>query len=289
MLMLRGKTLFFLCLRSVVVVCVFAVFLSAQSNSIPVIKDDKKALEAMIATLKTLGGGEKIDNINSLIIKGTGASTVTATNSALPDLKMGASTFEFETRIMLPNECVTIVRYPDRVVYTGISQDKMLTSYWGQFSGTVGQNLVMIYTERERIECSNILVGMLMKSGPRPLSLASTKKTDIFDIIVIGGGPAWSSNPRLRAGIISELEIDSKTGYPSVITYSELADVGGGSTVYKFSTDRFSVDGIMFPRAINTTRIIRIGGGKNTSEWRIDEVKINPNLSLKDFEVPKKR
>jgi len=45
--------------------------------------------------------------------------------------------------------------------------------------------------------------------------------------------------------------------------------------------DRFSVDGIMFPRVIHW----QIPGRRDVELW-IEEVQINPSLSLEDFEVP---
>jgi hypothetical protein len=56
--MLKGTGKRCLCLCVVAAMFACAVFLVAQSTCIPVEKGDKKAMEAMGATLKALGGGE---------------------------------------------------------------------------------------------------------------------------------------------------------------------------------------------------------------------------------------
>jgi len=108
----------------------------------------------------------------------------------------------------------------------------------------------------------------------RYLCDTTTNQPDIFDL----------SLPQ-PVGVMSQIEFDSKTGYPSVINYAEIPELAGGITVYRFSNDRFSVDGIMFPRVIHLDRTT-LYGDKVNYEMRIEEVRINPNLSLKDFEVP---
>jgi len=55
-----------------------------------------------------------------------------------------------------------------------------------------------------------------------------------------------------------------------------------GFTGEFYFRDRFPVEGIMFPRIITTAA----PAASATSERRIEEVQINPKLSMKDFEVP---
>ena len=70
----------------------------------------------------------------------------------------------------------------------------------------------------------------------------------------------------------------SKTRYSFDSRNMPEPDIVVGDIQFK---DRFPVDGIMFPRVIHW----QIPGVRDMELW-IQEVEINPNLSLKDFEVP---
>jgi hypothetical protein len=113
---------------------------------------------------------------------------------------------------------------------------------------------------------SRFLIGMFVKAGSAPTTFSSRSTPGVFNMEGIASG---------------EIEFDLKTGYPSVIKYSNIGIMDGGNNEMRFG-DRFSVNGIMFPRVIVETT------GTSKKERRIAEVQINPKLSLKDFEVPQK-
>jgi len=145
-------------------------------------------------------------------------------------------------------------------------------------------------------EWARFLIGTLAKTGPAPLTLSSGSTPGVFALEKTGED-------------FGEIEFDSKTGYPSVVRFktpgppkfiqaiTSSVDPETGETRYSFDSrnmpepdtviaeirfkDRFSVDGIMFPRVIHW----QIPGRRDVELW-IDEVQINPSLSLEDFEVP---
>gem|GEM_PF-5962789 len=247
---------FFRCLRIAAALCLCASLLTAQSGGIAPRNKDQMALETLEAALKAMGGADKIDGIKSLIIKGTGTSK-TADN---------VRTYDFEFRILLPNDYLRISRFPDRTNYSGISRGNLIPQPRA-FPSDFYRDVI---TMREKVEWSIFLIGACMKSGQLRLTLSSRSKPGVFDL-------------SMPEGVIGEVEFDSKTGYLSVVRFREPAELGlgGGTTVYQFSNDRFSAGGIMFPR------IYTITGAKSESEYRIEEVLINPELSRKDFEIPK--
>ena len=261
-----------LLVAAAILVCV--VFLTAQDGGIRTKDKDQAAKDAIDAAHKVLGGAEKIDGIKSLIIKGTQTSTAVTYGYRYETLGIMEGkdlTAEFEIRILPPDRYIEIVRYPDRTIRRGVSQDKVL-------SETLATGVALeIRMWRERVECTHILLGTLMKSGPMRVTLSSTKDAGIFDLDMYAGS-RWGEVP-------SRIQIDPRTGYPSSIAYEENNSVGGGETVYQFSSERFSVDGFMFPRFINTHRTLAgpMRGSVVTVEKRIEEVRINPELSPKDF------
>ena len=154
---------------------------------------------------------------------------------------------------------------------------------------------------------SRFLMGLLMKAGSTPLTISS------------GSAPSVLTLTK-NDDALGEIEFDSKTGCPSGIRYKNpeppFAVLKGSQGLFKVAPglkpeaamdmiadlmgdgyeilqihpkedemrfqNRFSVNGIMFPRVITTTESDR----DVITEWRIEEVRINPELSLKDFEVP---
>lgn len=247
------KNVFSLCLHVVVTICICAALLMAQSGVVTPKDNDKTAKEAIDTALKALGGADRIDDIKSLIIKGTGN-------------RPGVN-YKYEIRILFPEDIIRINLFSDRVAYSGLSQGKLLTPVVTTLTGPTADNLRMLRYWREVIEWAIFLSGTVMKSGSEPLVLSSTNMPGLFGLSI-------------PAGVFSEFEFDQKTGYPSVIKYTELPDFGGNTNVYTFSSERFSADGIMFPRVITSNLL----GGP--SEMHIEEVQINPKLSLKDFEIP---
>jgi len=164
-------------------------------------------------------------------------------------------------------------------------------------------------TNNRKDEWARFLTGTLMKAGADPLTLSTGPKPGIFTLTK-------------KDGDLGEIEFDPKTGYPSVIRYKNVdpftaatADLpsgakppvlvggfasgagSGGSSGGAFPSggqgtgqadygvmrfqDHFSVNGIMFPKIITKPML-----GDTTEELCIEEVLINPGLTLKDFESP---
>jgi len=252
--------MFYLCLRLTAATCLCAVYLTAQTGGITT--KDQKAKEAMDAALKALGGADKIGDIKSLIIKGTYQNNLRGTNYN-----------KHEIRILLPDNFIQITEYPDDTTFHGVSQGKFFTA--------LPSELPMPKAEVERqMQSTNFwptirdsaffLCGTLMKSGFAQLAISSDLKPGVFSLTLNTGQSRFDIHP-------GQIEFDAKTGYPSVIRYTD--DYGGISEL-RFR-DHFSVNGIMFPRVIE-----RINSRGSQFERRIEEVQINPKLSLKDFEGP---
>jgi len=266
------------CLRTAAALCLCTIFLMAQSGGITT--KDQGAKEAVDAALKVLGGADKIDGIKSLIIKGTQTfeNTESPTSVQLGLSPEPGSTIDFEVRILLPDSFLQIDRFSGRTRYRGISKGKLLTpviitdSREGTaklvdnanpaFARTV-EMMQKVLLETAVAEWSHFLIGILLKSDFLPMTLSSGSTPGVFSITGDATG---------------EIEFDPKTWYPSVVRY-KAAGIGTGSRVMQFN-DRFSVEGIMFPRIITTADT-----GK--TERRIEEVQINPKLNLKDFEIQK--
>jgi hypothetical protein len=274
-----GTKWFSICLRSTAAIGLCVAFLTAQSGGI--ITKDQKAKDAVDAALKALGGSDKIDGIKSLIIKGTGTLDITGRTAMA---EAGTSTeYEFEIRMLLPDSFIQIVRYPEsfvrisryeRTEYEGISQEKLLTPQ--RIIVPPGMNIPVptqpppamerVLSLMTTANWSRFLIGMFVKAGSAPTTFSSRSTPGVFNMEGIASG---------------EIEFDLKTGYPSFIKYSNIGIAGGENNEMRFG-DRFSVNGIMFPRVIVETT------GTSKKERRIAEVQINPKLSLKDFEVPQK-
>jgi len=140
------------------------------------------------------------------------------------------------------------------------------------------------------------MIGILAKSGPAPLTLSSGATPGVFTLTKTGED-------------FGEIEFDQKTGYPSVVRFktqgppkaiqatTSSVDPETGKTKFSFDSrnmpppdmvdaeilfkDRFSVDGVMFPRVIHW-----LVPGRQDMELWIQEVQINPNLTPQDFEAP---
>lgn len=270
----KGTVWFSFCFL-VAAMCLSAVFLPAQSGGITA--NDQKAQDAIDTAIKALGGADKISDIKSLIITGSVIDTIKTDPRVA---KSGIITSKAEIRILLPDNMIRMSRDDNGDYHRG---------YMGLFRGEITssndtiKNLTgvskVIRTWKEIITASHDLVGILMMSGPTPLRLSSSSKSGVFNLIMPAG----------NISDIGEIEFDSKTGYPSVIRYNESIDFGSGAPEIeiKFSSDRFPVNGIMFPRVITHASRTTTFSLDTISELRIDEVLINPKLSLKDFENPK--
>jgi len=84
--MIKKYSRFFLCLFITVIVYFCAAFLPSQSGEITI--KDEKSKEVMAAALKALGGSDKINDIKSLVLKGS---------------ETGIGGGLFETLILLPD------------------------------------------------------------------------------------------------------------------------------------------------------------------------------------------
>ena len=266
------KNWFSLSISILTVMCICAIFLPAQTGGIKA--NDPKAKESIEAALKALGGAEKISDIKSLILKGT---ITTITKSDVPQIKPGTTLREYEMRILLPDNYIIISRSSERAGYRGIVKG----DYYSSQSNTTNINNEVLKW-REIINWLHDLSGILLLPGPTPLELSSGSMPGVINMIVPAGKAAGMN------GEIGEIEFAAKTGYPSVIRWNESTDFGNIPTTYtKEYSDRFSVNGIMFPRSINISNKANIFSAEIINEIRINEVLINPKLSLKDFENPK--
>ena len=257
----------FLILRTVFTICLCASFMMAQFDGVAIRSNDKITKEALDAALNAFGGMDKINSVKSLVISGTETMVIRGLSSG-----DSTETMKFEIRVRWPDDFIRIRSYPDRKTWAGISQGTILT----QLEGVPEIRRKDIHN-REIIHSAHMLLGILMKSNSRQLLLTSTNEPEVFDLSF---PQSW--------GVVSKITIDSKTKYPSVIEYPEIGALGGGITIYQFSSDRFSVEGIMFPRVINISSTAPMLGTTTTMELKIDNVRVNPNLTLKDFEVPVK-
>jgi len=305
-------------------VCVCAALLSAQSGGITT-KDAKakEAMDAAIKSIGGAGKIGEIKSLvikgtwsrlpNEEYIKSSGA------------VRLPPYTNQMEIRILLPGNFVMIRDLMNGAGYRGFSQGELIPipSPLPEFGAMakksdgrggleyVGTPLDVTAVSRKALtalndynannmvgEWSRFLLGMLMKADLAPLTISSGSTSGVFTLTK-------------KDGALGEIEFDSKTGYPVVVRYkkqkppSEWADwhygrmallrayfgepdtIGDlnseqdpGSGEIRFQ-DRFSVDGIMFPRVITTTE----SDNEAITELRIEEVSINPKLSLKDFEV----
>jgi len=244
----------------------------AQSGGITT--KDQKAKETVNTAIKALGGADKIGGIKSLVIKGK----ITVEYGELPfgiqpeimGYPKSGTTYEIEIRILLPDSFLTIASPPGRPIsYAGISRGKMLSP--SSVTGIDGKPREFPNPTQARMaendsfarnaaEWSYFLIGTLMKAGPEPLTLSSRVTPNLFNMNTT------------NSDVPGEIEFDSD-GYPSIVKGGHIAEMR--------LNDRFPVNGIMFPR------IITKNYGLTKTEMRIEEVLINPKLSLKDFEVPK--
>jgi len=280
-----------------------------------IVTEDAAAAAAINAALKALGGADKIGNIESLIIKGRMMRTIfsTSTESKTPGLMLQTDAFAHDTeiRILLPDNILRIDVYPAGFqimpflpaheeifkMSSGISQGLSLSTtmpigfnngvpVWP--SEAVQAQRRANEVNREIDEWSRFLIGALARSGPAPLALSSGSKPGVFAIEKLGED-------------FGEIEFDSQTGYPSAVRFTtsglpnpvSTVDPSTGVTRMSFAPsdvtvvseilfkNHFSVDGVMFPRVIQWQTPDSPG-----RELWIQEVIINPNLTLADFEIP---
>lgn len=253
--------LIFLCIVVTIFVC--AAILPAQSSEIKT--KDQKAKETLNAALKALGGADKIEDIKSLIIKGK------------QNRDDSNETGEFEIRILWPDDYIHIrsdSAAPPPI--SGVSQGIILVP----INPPPSERMLGWMLWRDMLKTTHVMMGTIMKPGIGQVILSSKNKSGVLDLALLP----------FEEDLLSDIEFDAKTGYPSVIRHKESSSFGGGAIEYQFSGERFSVGGVMFPRVIKmiTTRSPYVGGELVTQEWLVEEVLINPKLSLKDFEVPAK-
>ena len=257
----KGRSWFYFCMCAMVAVFLCAVFMTAAADGITT--KDKNAKEAVDKAIKALGGKEKIDGIKSLVIKAT----------FNPSSSSGLPPTDFEIRILFPDNILEINRLHGEATlmgYTGISKGKAIRPFPPQVdenSTRADEMRVASYPSFVRT-LSRLVCGMVMKSGSIPVTISSGSKPGVFEMLTQTGQKYYDS-------ITNEIEFDAD-GYPSVIRFA--GDMGNINEV-RFG-ERFSVNGIMFPRIITDTQF-------PNPVIRIEEVQINPKLSLKDFEIPR--
>jgi len=277
------------------IVAVFgASFLPAQSGEI--LPKDQKAIEAIAAAKKALGGEKNIDNIKSLILTGTEKQLQPAGNY---------SQHRFELKIMLPDNFIWITHMATTprgasYRYHGVSNGELRSE---MYTGTerapkvVPQNFNMQTAANVQLDVtSRLLIGAVLK----------VLKSDPADPITILAIPDIHNRFSITStrGMFVDVEFDPKDKYPSSVMYkttvppiftAQPANSKPGSitiipssdkpevvdAVIRFK-DRVAVDGVMFPKNI----IYENADGNVFRELLIEKVQINPKLSLKDFELP---
>ena len=312
------------CLRvgaAMAAVCVCAALLTAQSGGITT--KDAKAKEAVDAAIKAIGGSGKIGDIKSLVIKGTLGRFQPAEMEIrilLPDsfVQIVESSLDGHRYEGISQGKLIPPPYSSKGK-AGHSPEEIFPSFTppkiSNHSGTPGGETAPASLEsaedraerhiaatnnfhinRRTGELSRFLIGTLMKTGSAPMTISSGSTSGVFNL---------TKNDGEAAG---EIEFDSKSGYPSVIRYenpkpppghimaaSVIVNHDGSLTVGGISAqnpgggeirfqDHFSVSGIMFPKVITYTQWYN----DTVTELRIEEVLINPKLSLKNFEVPQR-
>ena len=239
--------LFSLCLRVLTTLCLCAVFLQAQSGGI--VTQDEKAKEALNAAIKGLGGADRIGSINSLVFKGTETFFIQGNQTPSRD---------FEIRILLPDSIVQINNVASGMqTAVGFSREKRLPAITVPDEATLNA----IVNEMKN-EWAYVLIGMLAKGGPMPLTLSS-------------GSTPGALTVTTKTGMAGEMEFDVKNLYPSVVRYRNTRLKNDYEIKFQ---NRFSVNGIMFPKIITFTDPMA------ERVLSIDDVQINPELNLKDFE-----
>ena len=274
---------FHLCLRSVLAmaaICFCTVFLQAQSNGITT--KDTKAKEAVDAAHKALGGADKIDGVKSLLLSGTGAISATVP-------------IEFDIRWLSPDNYFRLEKAFETTPYIhttsryySVSNRELTTMMFSDPAGTMNTAPTPRVSKEPDLLNANLgfiarlLIGTLMKAGPMPLTISSSSIPDRFVITT-------------PVGVLCEIEFDAQSKYPSSLRYKQwvVASITPGGpwvpptpnyeeqeTVMRFS-EWMAVDGIMIPRVVTykADTVDRV--------MRIEKIQINPNLTSKDFEIPK--
>jgi len=253
------------------------VLLMAQSGRITA--KDQRATQAITEAITALGGEKNIDGIRSLILTGTS------------QLAGNPIRQEVELRILLPDSFLWIntsnIMGNKMVRYNGASKGELLNA---SFMGAERiPSITADSLDAQLNRFANLLMGALLKSGPiAPLTLSST------------AGASNRFSIEKATGLLGEIEFDPQGKYPLLISYKDvvqlppqmpknprkkmtITDLSPGTSVVdavvRFK-DRASIDGVMFPRTIVTE------SQGDIREFRFGNIQINPNLTLKDFEIP---
>ena len=242
----------------------FNALIAQQGN---ITTKDSRSANAVAEARKSLGG-EKVDNIKSLILKGNEKRSVftsTEPNKGYSSMKKtGEQLLEFEIRVLFPDNLIMISRYP-----TENSNGYFDTSN----NSSVGTNILR-----------GILLGMIMKSVNMPLTI-SAGSTNEFTV-------------ESKDGLFGVMKFDTNGKWPSSIEHTYkgstpvLTKLPNGKTRLSWEpsseerafiqfSDRFSVEGVMFPKIIRSTM-----EGTLDRTLEITNVKINPQLTQKDFDFP---
>jgi len=241
---------------------------------------DQKAIEAITAAKKALGGEETIDNIKSLILTGTSKRLYNKRESII------------EIRILLPDNYLWIEKgttdFFDTISYNGFSNGEMRQV---SFYGSERSGVARIDYKDEVNRFANLMMGALLKSDPAaPLTIAS----------VSGASDRFSITG--TTGEMGMMELDPREKYPLLVSFKDVVSVNyteeainNKNITIRFLTktdavdsviqfkDRTVIDGVMFPKTI----IFESPGMDfNNKEVRLEKIQINPKLNLKDFDIP---
>jgi hypothetical protein len=285
---LHASTILKLLVFSIIMLVILTIngnILIAQHSNITA--KDKKSIDAVALAYKSLGG-QKLDSIKSIIITGNQKSgvfqTITSKDGS-KTTKTGETACEFEIKILFPDDFIQISRCPDMnmVIYRGISNGNSFNISTTLKGEVLNRSTGNVSTELD--SWSRLLAGMIMKGISTPLILFTDSNNDF---IIERNGEQFGT-----------MVFDIKDKWPIKIDYTatvQVPDIFKGSngmmvsagglksekrSAYVQFTDRFSVDGAMFPKTIK-----QFITDRTDLTMTATDVKINPPLSKKDFEFP---
>jgi len=284
----RVITILKLLICGIVVLAISGNVLVAQQGNVSA--KDKKSMDAVVAAHNSLGG-QKIDNIKSLVLTGSQISGIFETRASTSKMtRTGEIVCEFEIRVLFPDSFVQISRCPDwnkgTIAYFGILNGKVFNIF------TTLQNVVNSSTTQDTSDVAldgwnRLLAGMIMKGIGTPLvfsidhhdNISIERKDGLLGTMVFDVKDKWPV--KIDYNVTTQTPVLSK-GSDGRMIYTGDSRTEERSAYVQFS-DRFSVDGIIFPKTIT-----RGDSDKVELTMTINDIKINPNLSKEDFNFPEK-
>ena len=254
---------------SFVILAVFVIsdnlLIAQQSN---IITKDSRSANVVAEASKSLGG-EKVESIKSLILTGNEKRSVftPADPTNLMDLssmkKTGEQLLKFEIKVLFPDNLIMITQ----------DQKGNNIGYLSNHSG----NPLEINILR------GILLGMIMKTDDMPLTISvnsnnefTLEKNDgLYGTINFDTKNKWPSNIEHR--YVGQVPV--MTTLPDGKTRLDIKPGNEEHVSIQFS-ERFTVDGVMFPKIIRS-----LIEGQRDRTLEVTNVMINPPLTQKDFEI----